>query len=130
MDDEGRTPLHYAALHDNAEEVLALVGRGAAPSAADRRGFTPLHFACENGAISAARVLLDSGADVDSLNEYGNTPLAAAVFNSRGWGDLIKLLRARGANPFIANHWGHSPVSLARRIENVDVRQYFSDLPD
>jgi len=44
-----------------------------------------------------ARLLLDSGASIDSRDANGNTPLSTAVFNSRGRGELIELLRQRGA---------------------------------
>ena len=74
-------------------------------------------------------MLLDGGAAVDQPNAFGNTPLLVAVFNSRGEGDLIRLLRERGADPLIANTSGQTPVGLARLIGNYDVAQFFSDLP-
>jgi hypothetical protein len=52
-----------------------------------------------------------------------------AVFNSRGDGDLIMLLRDRGADPFHANERGKTPVGLARLIANHDVARFFADLP-
>jgi uncharacterized protein len=129
LDRAGRTPLHYAALEDDVERVVALLAEGADADAADRQGFTPLHLACQQGAAAAARALLDVGASVDSVNAFGKTPLLVAVFNSRGRGDLIELLRERGADPLIANHAGQTPAGLARLIGNYDVAQYFTDLP-
>jgi hypothetical protein len=58
------------------------------------------------------------------------TPLFKAVFNSRGNGDLIRLLRARGASPYATNKHGVSPLKLARTITNFDVRKFFVDLPE
>lgn len=86
-------------------------------------------MACQQGSAAAARALLDVGASVDSVNAFGNTPLFVAVFNSRGRGDLIELLRERRADPRIANNAGQTPVGLARLIGNYDVAQYFADLP-
>lgn len=130
MDRAGRTPLHYAALADELEEVESLIARGESPDQQDKQGFTPLHLAAQQRALKASSALLAAGASVDAENEFGNTPLFAAVFNCRGDGDLIKLLRAHGADPLHANASGQTPLGLARLIGNYDVAQYFDDLPD
>jgi hypothetical protein len=54
--------------------------------------------------------------------------LGVAVFNSKGRGELIVLLRERGADAEAVNRYGQSPLGLARLIANYDVRQYFADL--
>jgi ankyrin repeat protein len=66
---------------------------GADPNGRDKDGFTALHLAAQEYAVDVARLLLDSGAEVDAANVHGNTPLFTAVFNSRGRGELIGLLR-------------------------------------
>jgi hypothetical protein len=53
-----------------------------------------------------------------------------AVFESRGRGDVIELLRANGADPRKGNAHGQTPVGLARLIANFDVARFFADLPD
>ena len=60
---------------------------------------------------------------------HENTPLIKAVFECKGSGDTIKLLRARGANPLSENKHGQTPVGLARLIANYNVQQFFEDLP-
>jgi len=94
---------------------------------ADRDGWTPLHAAAQNNDAETARFLLDSGAIVDPQDSYGNTPLFRAVFNSRDSGELIELLRQRGADAESKNKSGVSPVSLARTIANCDITQFFDD---
>jgi hypothetical protein len=47
---------------------------------------------------------------------------------SRGDGSVIAVLRLAGADPFVENNSGVSPVVLAKRIGNYDVKQFFSDL--
>jgi hypothetical protein len=42
---------------------------------------------------------------------------------------MIVFLRQAGADPIRQNHHGVSPLSLARKIGNYDVAQFFSDLP-
>lgn len=129
MDLAGRSPLHYAALVDDAADVVRLIAAGEPPDSSDRQGFTPLHLASQEHALAAAAALLDAGAIVDPVNSYGNTPLFVAVFNSRGRPEMIELLRSRGADPLHANSSGQTPVGLARLIGNHDVAQYFHYLP-
>ena len=113
VDAQGRTALHYAALADDAGAVSALLTEGADPNVPDRLGFTALHLAAQEGAIPAAEILLAGGAQVDAVNSYGNTPLFTAVFNCRGRGELIQLLRHHGADPRHPNSTGQTPASLA-----------------
>jgi ankyrin repeat protein len=114
-------------LDDDVAQAERLLAAGMDPNRGDVDGFTPLHLAAQQGALSAARLLLDHGARVDAVDRFGNTPLWTAVFNSRGCGDLIALLRERGANPSHRNHSGLTPAALARKIANYDVAQFFAD---
>lgn len=130
VDSAGRTLLHYAALNDDTAQVVQLLAGGADPNAPDNQGFTPLHMAAQEGSLVAARALLEGGARVDDVNAFGNTPLLVAVFNSRGRGDLIALLRSRGADPLHVNKSKQTPAGLAKLIGNFDVARFFRDLPD
>ena len=129
VDEYGRTPLHYAAADSDATLVRTLLKEGAPVFVADDDGWTPLHFAAQSNAVEVAEVLLDAGAPVDALDSNGNTPLWRATFSSQGRGDLVSLLRARGADPGRSNLNGISAKELARSIRNHDVAQFFSDLP-
>lgn len=130
MDRDGRTPLHQAAYADDASKVSDLLAAGELPDAKDRQGFTPLHLSAQEYAVAAASALLDGGASPDAENMFGSTPLFVAVFNSRGRGDMIELLRHRVADPFHTNKSGQTPVGLARLIASYDVAQYFEDVAD
>jgi ankyrin repeat protein len=129
VDPEGRLLLHYAALENRVRDAKERLAAGDNPNLGDRQGFTPLHLAAQEWSVDVARLLLDHGAEVDRQNMFGNTPLFVSVFNSKGRGDLIELLRKRGADPFKANQAGQTPVDLARLIGNYDVAQFFADLP-
>ena len=50
------------------------------------------------------------------------------MFNYRGNGDFIMLLRSRGADPWRANKSGNTPIGLARMVANYDVAKIFADL--
>jgi ankyrin repeat protein len=129
-DRQGRTRLHFAALSGDSAAVEELVAAGADLDSADSNGFTPLHLAAQEWNFHVAQMLLEAGAEVDRKNRYGNTALSVAVFNSRGRGELISLLRIHGADPLSENASGQTPLGLARLIANYDVAQYFADLED
>jgi uncharacterized protein len=130
LDWAGRSPLHYAFRERDLNNVRKLILEGHDVNLADSKGWTPLHFAAQEHRADVAALLLDSGAFVDPRDSHGNTPLWTAVFNSRGRGELIKLLREQGAHPYSENNYGLSPVYLARTIGNYDVAQFFRDLPE
>jgi ankyrin repeat protein len=128
VDREGRTELHYAALDGKSRRVRAFLSGGADPSAKDKAGWTPLHAAVQSYRLEVAALLIQHGAEVDAQDANGNTPLSTAVFESRGRGQMIALLRRAGADPLRKNHHGVSPLNLARDIANYDVAQFFADL--
>ena len=127
-DKAGRSELHYAVADRNLARVEELVRQGTSVNLADRNGWTPLHFAAQISDAKIARFLLHSGSSVDPRDGNGNTPLSTAVFNSRGRGELIQLLRQHGADATSKNKSGVSPVSRARSIANYDVARFFDDI--
>ncbi len=73
QDDEGKTPLHYAAEYNCPESITALLDAGASvDDIRDKSGDTPLH--CARGRESI-KVLLDANTDPNSKNNDGQTPL-------------------------------------------------------
>ena len=128
-DQGGRTACHYSALAGDVDLLRDQIDQGIPFDAPDKQGFRPLHLAAQQEQVAAATLLLDAGAEVDPQNAFGNTPLWVAVFNSRGDGELIRLLRERGADPLAANNSGQTPVGLARLIANYPVADFFADLP-
>jgi len=127
----GRVPLHYAALDGEDDEVRSLLDTGGDVNVTDYQGFTPLHFAVQDGRLSTAALLLDAGADIEAVTSDGATPLFVATTSpARNAPDLIRLLRARGANPHAAKSNGSTPLNFVCRISDRDKREAYSDLLD
>jgi len=63
---DGSTPLHYAA--DNSKVVEVLLEHGADLNIRDKYGATPLHDAAENGHPEVVELLLEHGADPNIQN--------------------------------------------------------------
>ena len=126
-DREGRTPLFYAVGEGDAAITAELLRRGASPNAQDKNLETPLHFAAREYRPELAKLLLDHGAAVDVPDAHGNTALFRAVFDSRGRGDVIKLLLSHSADRTRKNNHEMSPIDLARSIANYDVAQFLRE---
>lgn len=125
VDSKGRSLLAYAVNYSDLMMLDWLLARNPDLNIQDNSGWTPLHFAAQKYALEMVEHLLNAGAEVDIKDNYGNTALWRAVFESRGRGDVIKLLLARNADADLKNDSGISPRGLAATIANFDVKQYF-----
>jgi ankyrin repeat protein len=103
-DDDGITPLHWAAGQGMTSVIRLLVSAGADVNARDKSSFTPLHQAVGPGHLEAARTLIDAGADVNVKSSHGETALTFATQNkavTRAGQDVFEplrnLLREHGA---------------------------------
>jgi hypothetical protein len=105
-DEQGRTPLHAAALANQTTVITELLARGADTNARDANGETPLHLAARRLRIEAATLLIRHGADLDARNLAGQTPVTLAAtlgpddpeWRSRA-ADFVALLQRLGAAP-------------------------------
>ena len=87
------TPLHLAALVDNAGAASALLDAGADPNVLATASFarvTPLGTCAFTGALGVARVLLDRGADPHTGEDGEYTVEAEAI--ARGNEDMARLI--------------------------------------
>ena len=65
-DNNGWTPLRWAASEGHADAARLLVDAGADVNAKDNNGWTPLRWAASEGHADVARLLVDAGADVNA----------------------------------------------------------------
>ena len=113
-----RTALMYAALNGKMPFVRLLIARKADVNRKDKAGTAALHFAAQDYQPEAVEAPCDVGATIDAEDQFGNTPLNKAAFNSRGRGEVIRILLRHGADPDKKNRTGKSPRMLADIIAN------------
>jgi ankyrin repeat protein len=110
----GRTPLHYAAISNNAKIVDILVEEQADVSKCDLLGVSPIRAALCSGSIQAVVGLLKHGDQMQQLEEVddeGQTPLLVATM--RGETRLVEELVRMHANVNHQDHSGRSPLHIA-----------------
>ena len=138
----------YEVIYDGERQiqfamVKALIDAGANPNIANAKGWTPLNYASLRGDPNLIKILLEAGADPNVTNdssaalgkdveevedeEYSeyikeerwNTPLTRAAQD--GQENVVRELLRAGANPFLLNRDGHSPLYVAHREGRNDV---------
>ncbi len=112
-DENGRSPLHWAARGTNIELLAYLVEKGAKVNALDNNGTAPLHSLSARGNVDGIRLLLAKGADIHIQTAEKNTSLHLAA--QGGQVEAVRLLVARGADLERVNAYGRSPLVFAAR---------------
>ena len=80
VDDDGRTPLHWAAQEGQLKIAGRLIAAGAEVNPQDKHGFTPLAVAVGEAHEALVRTLLDAGAspNLTIASDSDGTPLHLA----------------------------------------------------
>ena len=136
-DDDGHTPLHYAAWCGAEALCRRLLDQKCDVNAVNEDGKTPLHYAAGYGHYDVVRMLLDAGADINRADRSGFTALhqvAEGRWGVTGWegtggrpsrhADVTQLLVARGADAALVDTFERTPLDVAgndnaiRRILN------------
>ncbi|KAF5399840.1 hypothetical protein PHET_06860 [Paragonimus heterotremus] len=117
---DGRTPMHVAAMHNSVEVIDYLVSQGAEPNPSDHKRFTPLLLACSKGAIKSCIYLMELGADITTCDEFGRNILIMLLFSGAGKArELIPTLIKSGKFPLLLNQpdkWGCTYMHVAARL--------------
>lgn len=111
QDEQGMTPLHYAAQLGYSKALGVLLEKSADPNARDEQGWTVLHWACKGGykeCIDILYAITDYEVHRTSLKA---TPLVLAIHEGRL--EVVKLLCAKGVDVSQCDDTGLSYLHLA-----------------
>ncbi|KAI5606735.1 Usher syndrome type-1G protein-like [Silurus asotus] len=100
-DEDGMSPVLWAAHHGNLEALRVMLGRGGDPDKCDIWGNSPLHLAAANGHLDCLSFLVSFGANVWCLDNDFHTPLDLAAV--RGHMDAVRYLDSVAAKQSALN---------------------------
>lgn len=127
LDENGLTPLMWAAQQRDAAVVALLLERGANPQVTDNTGWTPLHCAASAGSVEGLQRLLNvCGNAVNAVNNDGDTPLLVALRMHRE--DIARVLVSARADINIRGKDGRNAVDLARAEKLHDLARELQNL--
>uniref|UniRef100_A0A8C4R226 Inversin n=1 Tax=Eptatretus burgeri TaxID=7764 RepID=A0A8C4R226_EPTBU len=122
-DNQGATPLHYAAQNNFTETVEAFLQHPSVYDEADLEGRTAFMWAAGKGndAILQTLLRLNPELDVDLVDKYGTTALHAAAFS--GHVGTVRLLLKLGAHIDAVDGMHHTALVRACEMGHKDVVQ-------
>ncbi|XP_008054854.1 ankyrin repeat family A protein 2 [Carlito syrichta] len=120
-DEEGFTPLMWAAAHGQIAVVEFLLQNGADPQLLGKGRESALALACSKGYTDIVKMLLDCGVDVNEYDWNGGTPLLYAVHGNHV--KCVKMLLENGADPTIETDSGYNSMDLAVALGYRSVQQ-------
>jgi len=112
-DENGRTPLHWAARGVHFNAIKYLVERGADVNAQDVNLVTPLHSVAVRNHGEAVKLLIDKGARVDVPDYEKHTALHLAA--QSGAKDAVAVLAKNGSALELKDDYGRTPLVLGAR---------------
>ncbi|XP_059504391.1 ankyrin repeat domain-containing protein 55 [Stegostoma tigrinum] len=90
QDNEGMTPLHWAAFHNRPQHVQALLQKGADPTLVDKDFKTALHWAVQSGNRAMTSLILDHHLSPSIINyDDGNGKTSVHIAAAAGYSDII-----------------------------------------
>jgi ankyrin repeat protein len=125
---DGATPLMRAAKQADVTLMRVLLDHGADASLSTKKGTTALMFAAsraggfrgfgprasEPDAVNAVALCLERGAPINAVDETGQSALHLAV--ASGPESMVKLLAEKGADLFLKDQRGRTPLDVARGV--------------
>lgn len=112
--------LDYGVPKNDGRVIEDLLQRKIDVNLQDKKGNTACMYLATNGPLSFILKILPYGVEPNLTNKVGNTLLWEVLFfrqdfDSPVWYEVIRELVSMGANPYIENGSGVSPMSIAER---------------
>jgi ankyrin repeat protein len=111
LDEDHRTPLHYASYNGHSQMISILLPSASLDIMEHKSGKTALHFAAKLGHLEVIRILLAAGAIPDVRDIHDRTALHYAAENGHKF--VAQTLLERGANPKAVNQDGQTALHCA-----------------
>jgi ankyrin repeat protein len=110
-DNDGYTPLYWAAMQDSKGLVELLTAKGATP-------VSTIHLAASAGDLAKVKSFIEEGTDVNAKDKFGRTPLYRVLRVDTN--DLAEFLIAKGADVNAKDNEGVTPLHLGcLSLENI-----------
>ena len=126
-DEDGYTPLHFAAISGYAQIVEILVQNDANVNGSSRARSTPLTLAARMGYANVVKYLLDHNADLTLRDGDGDTALHCAAYG--GSEEIVTQLLRSGADPWTKNYNGKLAADYARQEGHESIRRVLEHQP-
>ena len=124
-DNNGYTPLIYAAMLNKLEVAKLLISYGAQVNKPNRRGITPLSMAVIQRNFDVVKYLITNGADLNVRTSFGKTPLHLSAIS--GNLNVVKYLVINGANISTKCLQGRTAFDLAHGHGHKEVAKYLME---
>ena len=112
VDGNGKSALHRAARHGQADVVALLLHHGADVNVLSmRKHRSPLYEACSKGYLLVVSLLISAGADINSNENRGRTPLYVASLNNHS--EVVSELLDKGADYHLRDDNGKNAICAA-----------------
>ncbi|XP_028661504.1 ankyrin repeat family A protein 2 [Erpetoichthys calabaricus] len=121
QDEEGFTPLMWAAAHGQIAVVEFLLQNGADPTILAKGRESALSLACSKGYTDIVKMLVECGVDVNEYDWNGGTPLLYAVHGNHV--RCVEILLENGADPTIETDSGFNAMDMAVAMGHKNVQQ-------
>ncbi|XP_066951014.1 transient receptor potential cation channel subfamily A member 1 homolog isoform X3 [Macrobrachium rosenbergii] len=121
---DGQTPLHIAAINNQAWIIPTLLRNDADLEFYDDAGFTPLLHTITRQSLECFEILLESGVDVNNSSANGQPPLHWAVKHYYKHGRMVEKLLKCGADVnMVDDDNQQTPLHVAAYVGNTVVLQ-------
>ncbi|CAB1332336.1 unnamed protein product, partial [Coregonus sp. 'balchen'] len=113
QDEEGFTPLMWAAAHGQIAVVEFLLQNGADPNRLAKGRESALSLACNKGYTDIVKMLIGCGVNANEYDWNGGAPVLYAVHGNHV--PCVEILLESGADPTIESDSGFNAVAMGHR---------------